>query len=361
MSSNQQGGVTAYYIGQVNYLQAPVSDPQTRQLAGILEAHQLERMRGDLTVSGSPSYTLLIQNPESDVLSRRMADEAYFLFIQRQPLGPLRTICPTSSGIWVGGIALNIAPTGPEDGLRVRELDALDANLFQPLCHGLTRTLGSLPPSSWIRQRDARENSTIFDALAGPGGTFSLELMPAIVRGRAMESLRIRYFWADALAKRYYRDPSVADRENENLALAEPDAASLEEIRSGIAWIPNLPSGEGLGAYPTEARMEFGDLIGRLDAQWLAFLTQSGLTIQGQRRPLMIGNRMARLLPRFSRLELGSSEFWLAAMDVRRSYEMADCIAGRFLMHHGYRSEPGPVEASRCLPQETVLTQTPGG
>lgn len=355
-SVNQQGGITAYWIGQVNYQQVQAPDRQSQQLTGVIDSYQSKNMKASAEPLAAPVYIYLL-SPELD---GKPASGMLTIFVEEDGGSGLPTVCEVRRGISVSGIATSVTGTGREARLTVQALSDQDLPIVRPVCEGLSLPLSTIDLRTEIGQPNPKAYVTIFDYLSHQSGTLQIMLIPDQLSGRSFESVTARYYWAAALVPRYYRLPSPAE------FFSEPDVFGAfmnmvdgeEEASFPAPLTLNLPAGEGLNAYPIEARQEFGDRIGRLDAQWLAYLVQSGLTIQGKKRPLMMGNQTTRLLPRFSRGEIGTPKFWRAASDVKRALLMVNCIAGRFLSDQAYRTRSTAPEIGKCAREETTLPAT---
>jgi hypothetical protein len=362
-STNQHGGITAYWIGQVTYEQVSAPDPQDRQFAGILEAHQTNSMGMTNVISQAPVYTFLITANEPDSAAPRSsgvrpsrsgaADELYMLFVDDDADGDDSYLCEAGDDGYVTGVALRMPSRLGETTSSTRLLTRADLPLVQRICDGLGLPLSSIERGRALA-RDGSDTLTIFDFLSRGSGRLIILLYPARIAGQEAETFFARYYWSAAFTLRYNRIPTREDLLSDPTTFrALSNAESGEPISLSLPL--SLPDGEGLDAYVREARQEFGDRIGRLDAQWLAYLVRSGLTVQGRQRPLMTGSRTTRILPRFSRPEIGTPEFWRAASEITLANQMINCIAGRFLDDGGYRTRPNPDETGRCVRQQTVL------
>lgn len=351
-STGQQGGVTAYWIGQVNYQQTGPHDPDALQLASVIAAHQERAMRRSTALLEEPNYIFLMTG---DSVPRRAGARSWeilnILILHESEFDPL---CEIKPGYGLSAVISHVSGTGQAAQVSAHIVTQAELPLVQPICDSLRRPLSSIglqPQTSSLPGAD--DSTTVFDYLSHGQGYLSLRMIPDDIFARDFESVIARYYWAGALTFRYYRYLTL--EEAGDAAVGDTGASEVGRFNSPFAL--NLPSGQGLGAYPGEARQEFGDRIGRLDAQWMAYLVQSGLTIQGEQRPLMTGNRPTIFLPRFRRNQIGSPEFWRASSEVVRTFQMVDCIAARFLVDRGYREAATGTDPAQCAQYETRLSE----
>lgn len=346
-STGQSGGITAYSIGQVTIYEDPKPDRKTKQLGAAMNRFRNLAMQQATATVDAPVYMF-----DADIFgSTSPKGGLYQLFVEEDP--DLETVCEVKPGLSLGGTVTHASGNKSKVEAETRQLTANDRTLLEPICRGLARPLSSLR----TRQRPSRAESeelTIYDFLARQNDMVIMMIFPVERQGRAIDLDLARYYWAGVLTLRYMPLPTDADLQS------DPDAfAEMSDMETGgsLHFSKQLPSGlasgEGLNAYPAQARREFGERIAKLDSEWLKYLSHATLTIRGEPRPLMRGGQPASFLRKFSAAEIGTPAFWLAANDRARAMELIGCIAGRFMDDAGYGDWDDQPHAERCSREET--------
>lgn len=351
-SNNQRGGVTAYWIGELTYTDAPPRDRLTEELGYTLSAHLGTMVAASEQTLAAPTYLFLTD--DDPALTAGDDDLRMYLINIELSYEPVSLpVCHINRDFSVGGMVISLPEPGPSAQASIRVLDQRDRPLLMRICDSLNQPLSTLYRSSPHSHTDG--TLRVVDYISRSSGAATLILMPATTYGRSYEET-LRYLWAGGLFLRYHRIPSQTE------IMSDPElyARSLEAFNGGGTFHIPLPTGlripsARLDAYPQEAREEFGDRVERLDREWTAYLSQAGLTFRGRQIPLFASGSAVEFLPRFGVNQIGSPEFWRSAYDVVRANEMILCIAARFLREHAYSSGETQPELGRCARHETVL------
>lgn len=338
------------HIGQVIYQEAR-RDPITRRFVSTL--HGFVRVTGDQLrlARDTPSYMFALDdvsrgNPSNEPGEMYSIVAGHF---DAEEFNDRVAVCGIQSGVSAIGYVMTASRDDPATGrVRMRAITREDASILEQICRGLGRPLSSLRGmSAGLSQR--RGQATIFDYLSRYSGSVAIVLMPSMMNGQDLEVGLTRYYWASALAARYGRLPS-------------PEAAITPEI---FDQLENFATGEWVEAtipiptafanpseYPPQARSEFGARIDRLDADWTKYLAQAMVTIRNERHPVLSGGRIARFAPRFGISQVGTTDFWRAANDMRTIFEQANCIAQHFLSDSEYLPPGETSYISQCPLEE---------
>lgn len=348
-STGQSGGITAYSIGEVSIYENPKPDRKTKQLGAAMTRFHNLAMQNAITNVDAPVY--MIDADLSGPTARKGG--LYHLFIESDP--DLKTVCEVKGGISVTGTVTYGSTSRSQVDSETRELNANDRTLLEPICRGLALPLSRLRTRRGPSRPDA-DGLTIYDFLARQNDMVVMMIFPTEQAGRGVDLDVARYYWAGVLTLRYLPVPSNADLQSDPDAVAElSDLETGDSVHVSKQLPTGLFSGEGLNAYPIQARREFGDRIAKLDAEWVKYLSHATLTIRGERRPLMRGGQPAPFIRKFSAAEIGTPAFWLAVNDRARSMELIGCIAGRFMDDAGYGDWDDQLHAERCAREEATL------
>lgn len=347
-STAQSGGITAYSIGEVTIYEDPKPDRKTKQLGAAMGRFRNLAMQQATATVDAPIYMF-----DVDIFGPTSPKGGFYqLFVEEDP--DLETVCEVRPGLSLGGAVTHASSSKSKVEAETRQLTANDRALLEPICRGLALPLSSLRTRRGASRGDA-EDLTIYDFLARQNNMVIMMIFPAERFGREIDLELARYYWAGVLTLRYMPIPTDADLQSDPDAFAEmSDMETGGSLHFSKQVPPSLLSGEGLNAYPAQARREFGERIAKLDAEWLKYLSHATLTIRGERRPLMRGGQPATFLRKFSAAEIGSPAFWLSANDHGRAVELVGCIAGRFMDDAGYGDWDDQPHAERCSREETA-------
>jgi hypothetical protein len=304
--------------------------------------------------AGLPFYVYLVDLPP-DTYQPRNTDAIYTLYIEDDSDSDLETVCEVTRSVALTGVVGYVPRASGAGTVSGRTLTEADHPRFDALCRGLAMPLSSLIQNSGANSSADGSDLKVYDYLSHNMGLVMMVLMPGRLQGQDTAAALTRYYWAGALGGRYRRIPNQADLANDPRTYQQ--IASMGPGRPANFQI-SIPgtflSGEGVNAYPREARQEFGERIDRLDADWLAYLTHAAVTIRDRRTPFMNGAQPIAILPTFSASEMGTPAFWLAANDMMRANEMVSCLAGRFLSSR-YHVEASQFDLGRCAIEEMFL------
>ena len=344
-SSNQVGGITAWWVGNVVINRAPTPDPVNARMVAAMSAYRdlqladaTTKLEGD---EGATYYAYLVDDSWPSGADGRLRTWS-LVATESDDLGPLAKICDVNEDIALAGYVQTI--DRGSGSVTMEPLDASAARLFSPICRGLARPLSELTGTA---SAPGDEPPTIFDALARGRSQVAISFFPGRLFGKDFEATIGRYFWVPAMQARYGLFRSVQER------MESPEAfQALSNVASGgrgVFVVGAAPApGEGLAAFPTEARREFGDRLARFDAEWARYLSTAGMSVRGRELSGMPGAAAGARLQRWSISQIGTVDFWRGASDVYRATELSACVGGQFLAAKGYRIQQSSAEFARC-------------
>lgn len=346
--SNSPGAVTGNN-NRVNIYQEARRDPVTQQFVATLQRYT--RLAAQM-LQPNPEVPVYMFSIE-DNSSRSGAGETGIMFqiivgdVDEEASGvPVRE-CGDDFGLY--GFQVSVTRGGDTGRMRMKTLVGDNAGLLDQLCRSLRRPLSTLGD----RSATSAGGVTLYDYFSRGNAAFGVVLMPSRMMGPEAEESVTRGFWNAAFALRYNRTPQ------RNFMTPE-FFGQLDRLQSG-EWIDAaLPIPPGFANpvnYPPQARQEFGARIDRLDADWVNYLGRSAVTLRNRQHPIWEGDHPRRFVPRFSLQDVGSTEFWRAAEDLRDIMEQTNCIAQHFLVDRQYLPPDESVAAGQCpLGEVRLLT-----
>lgn len=351
--SNSPGAVTGNN-NQVNIYQEARDDPVTRQFVTTLRRYT-NTMATKL--QPNPEIPVYMFSTDSHGEDRSVASTGniYWIIVgdldEEEDGWPVQD-CGDDFGLY--GFVFSATLQSNSSRTRMRILAGQERLLLDQICRGLRMPLSTLVGG----EPDHLSNSTqIFHFLARGNVAFAVMLMPSRSLGQEAEESLTRSFWPSAFALRYNRTPRPDSMTPEGFA-------QLERFQTG-QWtdieMPVPPGYANPTSYSSQARREFGDRLDRLDADWIAYLRSSSVTVQNKQRPVWDGEQPARFVTRFTLREVGTPEFWRSANDLRDTMDQMNCIAQQFLVDLQYVPPDESTLAGRCPLGEirTVLPDSP--
>jgi hypothetical protein len=336
-------------IGQMHVYQMARRDPVTQEFVASLLGYN-RRMSQTLQQSrGFSNYSFVLDDSAFSRFATASGNALYYIIAMdvEEELGPRIDRCEFDSGLTVVGMVGSGSRADTTGRLRMRLLTRDDGPLLQNICRGLRLRLSALRPAG---SRGPESDLTVLDYLLGDHQGLGIVLWPGRFSGETIETSLIRDYWMAALQLRYSRMPELS---------SDPGFVDQAQGAGEGEWIdlevPLPPGFDNVHAYPARAREEFGARVDRLDADWMAYLARSAMTIRNQRIALFHDGHLAQVLPRFLPSQVGSPAFWLAARDMRTLTEQMDCIAQHFLSERQYVSPEESPYMGECAIDEIRL------
>ncbi|MEA3046481.1 MAG: hypothetical protein QOJ53_813 [Sphingomonadales bacterium] len=325
-------------VDQMTVNMAPRRDAVGLQLAATLGSFSRTMTDGLQQAEGTASYVFMTATP-------RPGDGSDFYFIlvgidADEELSPQAERCSVRRGVEVAGYMGTGVPESSGARVSTRLMGRGERPILEAICRGLR-----LPASSLAGGGTGdvdNETLTVYDSLSRGSGLMVIALMPERMMGNDFETSLLHY-WKPALLMRYHRLPDGNTITNDPAMYGQ-----LAGVASGGTATYRVPGFGAPGVYPEAARREFGERLDRLDAEWLAYLAQSAVTIRGVQHPLLNGGRPARVIPTFTMSQVGSPEFWRASNDGRLAITQLNCVASHFLHDRGYLGPEDSANLRQC-------------
>jgi hypothetical protein len=348
--SNSPGATTT-----TNFIyQEARRDRKTQQLVAALRNSSATFSVGSQLWQVFPTYLYALNDPQdgaSDTGATFSIVVAGALDLDGLDLGTKADRCNIGAKLDAIGFLGEAVTEGSVARTHLRVMTRDDGPLLRQICEGLRSSSGR-----------ATANETVYAHLSQGTGVVIIGLFPERLVGSDLEADMIGNFWTGALLSRYVRTPAP-DPKAMLALLNQMDGAfegSAFDLPLQLPFTYRNPS-----SYPTEARHEFGARIDRLESDWKSYLAEAAMTLRSERRAVVTKAGWARLVPRFTRSQIGSRDFWLAANDLSLFYDQLGCLGKDFLVDRGYVSPDDITTPNTCalneirLPSNQGLSATP--
>ena len=300
-----------------------------------------------------PVYVHLIDSRQR-ALSGPTGEPRAFVFVafEEADTGPLYGAIPCAKGeVTVRGWSAYVSD-GKIGRIVVEPIVDRSNPVLRAMCAGVVRPLSSIvePDAAATLSTDA----TVFDYASRGIGFGIFILIPGYVDGRPYEHTLVRYHWAHSIRPMYEVSPDIFQMLQSPEFFAQ--ASRLEAgkpISIDFQGTFNFWGVDERDPYFLEDGSRFSREIKALDAEWLAFISRTGVTIRHKTSPLVADGEVAQIVPIFRVEELGSAKFWQSAGDLIAMMQQMDCVSATFLVDGGYAPVAEVQTYLRC-PRRTV-------